>query len=157
MAEKFNLKWNDFHSNVSKSFGLFRNESYLHDVTLVTDDFKQIQAHKLVLSACSRAVRVNRKRISWTCFKEISQSSPQQNSISCCFINRTSNLLQNGKLPINFLDSFDSVLYSSKQNIIQPSENILFFIQKKIGENIFTETEPDCQPSMQPTTLSFSF
>ena len=57
MSEKFNLKWNDFHTNVSKSFGLFRNESYLHDVTLVSDDFKQIPAHKLVLSACSEYFR----------------------------------------------------------------------------------------------------
>ena len=53
MSEKFSLKWNDFHSNVSKSFGLFRNEDYLHDVTLVSDDHKQVSAHKLVLSACS--------------------------------------------------------------------------------------------------------
>ena len=53
MSEKFCLKWNDFYSNVSKSFGLFRNEVYLHDVTLVSDDHKEIAAHKLVLSACS--------------------------------------------------------------------------------------------------------
>ena len=53
MSEKFCLKWNDFHSNVSKSFGLFRNEKYLHDVTLVSDDHNKISAHKLVLSASS--------------------------------------------------------------------------------------------------------
>ena len=53
MAEKFCLKWNDFHSNVSKSFGLLRNEEYLYDVTLVGDDHKQISAHKLILSASS--------------------------------------------------------------------------------------------------------
>ena len=53
MSEKFCLKWNDFHSNVSKSFGLFRNEDYLHDVTLVSDDHHQVSAHRLVLSACS--------------------------------------------------------------------------------------------------------
>ena len=53
MSEKFCLKWNDFHSNVSKSFGMFRYEDYLHDVTLVSDDHHQISAHKLVLSACS--------------------------------------------------------------------------------------------------------
>ena len=47
------LKWNDFESNVSKSFGLLRNECYLHDVTLVGDDNKQVSAHKLVLSASS--------------------------------------------------------------------------------------------------------
>ena len=53
MPEKFFLKWNDFYSNVSKSFGLLRNEDYLHDVTLVSDDYKQVTAHKLVISACS--------------------------------------------------------------------------------------------------------
>ena len=53
MSEKFCLKWNDFHSNVSKSFGLFRHEDYLHDVKLLSDDNKQISAHKLVLSSCS--------------------------------------------------------------------------------------------------------
>ena len=57
MSEKFCLKWNDFHSNVSNSFGLFRNEEYLHDVTLVSDDHKQVSAHKLVLSACSEYFR----------------------------------------------------------------------------------------------------
>ena len=53
MAEKFCLKWNDFQSNASNAFSLLRNEDYLHDVTIVTDDSEQIAAHKLVLSACS--------------------------------------------------------------------------------------------------------
>jgi len=53
MSEKFSLKWNDFHSNASKSFEVFRNEDYLHDVTLVSDDQQQVTAHKLVLSASS--------------------------------------------------------------------------------------------------------
>ena len=57
MSEKFCLKWNDFHSNVSKSFGLFRNEEYLQDVTLVSDDHNKVPAHKLVLSACSEYFR----------------------------------------------------------------------------------------------------
>ena len=38
MSEKFCLKWNDFETNVSKSFGLLRSEDFLHDVTLVSDD-----------------------------------------------------------------------------------------------------------------------
>ena len=57
MAEKFCLKWNDFTSNVSKSFERLRTADYLHDVTLVSDDQKQISAHKLVLSACSEYFR----------------------------------------------------------------------------------------------------
>ena len=57
MTEKFSLRWNEFHSNVSKSFGLFRNEEYLHDVTLISDDNNRLQANKLVLSACSEYFR----------------------------------------------------------------------------------------------------
>ena len=53
MSQKFSLKWSDFQSNVSNSFGLLRNEDYLHDVIIVTDDNEQIAAHKLVLSASS--------------------------------------------------------------------------------------------------------
>ena len=53
MADKFTLKWNDFLSNVSKSFSIFRSEEYLHDVTLVSDDHEKVSAHKFVLSTCS--------------------------------------------------------------------------------------------------------
>ena len=53
MTEKLKLEWNDFQSNVSQSFGVFRHEDYLQDVTLVTDDKIQMSAHKLILSASS--------------------------------------------------------------------------------------------------------
>ena len=47
MVEKFCLKWNDFHSNASKSFSNLRNEDDIFDVTLTSDDQKQISAHKV--------------------------------------------------------------------------------------------------------------
>ena len=53
MSEKFCLKWNDFQSNVTKSFEAFRNDEHLHDVTLVSDDQNQATAHKIILSASS--------------------------------------------------------------------------------------------------------
>ena len=68
MSEKFNLAWNDFHSNASSSFSVFRNEPYLHDVTLVSDDLKRIEAHKLVLSSCSEYFQ--------TIFKETKKEQP---------------------------------------------------------------------------------
>ena len=67
MSEAFSLKWEKFQSNVSKSFGLLRNEDYLCDVTLVGDDHKQVSAHKLVLSACSEY------------FKDIFKNNNKQN------------------------------------------------------------------------------
>ena len=51
--EKFSLKWNDFSSNVQKSYQNLRQEEDFFDVTLVGDDFKHVTAHKLVLSSSS--------------------------------------------------------------------------------------------------------
>ena len=53
MSEKYCLKWNDFHSNIGKSFKSLRYEDDLFDVTLVSDDHSQVSAHRLVLSSCS--------------------------------------------------------------------------------------------------------
>ena len=47
------MKWNDFHSNVSKLFTSLRNDDTFYDVTLVSDDHQQFGAHKVVLSASS--------------------------------------------------------------------------------------------------------
>ena len=51
--EKFNLKWNDFQINVTKSFSSLRKEKDFFDVTLVSDDEQHVSAHKVVLSASS--------------------------------------------------------------------------------------------------------
>jgi len=51
-SEKFCLKWNDYESNLSKSFDEIRNEKDFFDVTLLCED-TQIEAHKLILGACS--------------------------------------------------------------------------------------------------------
>jgi len=51
-SEKFCLRWNDFESNISNAFKEVRNEKDFFDVTIACDD-DQIQAHKVILSACS--------------------------------------------------------------------------------------------------------
>lgn len=53
MNDLLNLNWNNFENNVIKSFSTLRTEKDFFDVTLVSDDEKQLEAHKLVLSACS--------------------------------------------------------------------------------------------------------
>jgi len=50
--EKFCLKWNEFESNIGVAFRELREDKDFFDVTLACDD-DQIQAHKLILSACS--------------------------------------------------------------------------------------------------------
>jgi len=51
-TEKFCLRWNDFESNISLAFRELREEKDFFDVTLACDD-SQVQAHKVILSACS--------------------------------------------------------------------------------------------------------
>ena len=105
MSDKFCLKWNDFTSNVSKSFGLFRNAEYLHDVTLVSDDNKQVSAHKLVLSACSEY------------FKNIFQQNNKPNAhpllcldgISSADLENIVEYIYNGKIQI-YQDQLDRFL-----------------------------------------------
>ena len=71
MSEKFSLKWNDFHSNVSKTFSALRTEEDFQDVTLVSADLQQVSAHKVVLSACSKF------------FKTILQQNRHSNPLLC--------------------------------------------------------------------------
>ena len=53
MSEKFNLKWNNFQSNITSAFSQLRTKTRFQDVTLVSDDQQQISAHRVVLTACS--------------------------------------------------------------------------------------------------------
>ena len=50
--EKFCLRWNDFEQNISVAFRELRDDKDFFDVTLACDD-EQIEAHKVILSACS--------------------------------------------------------------------------------------------------------
>jgi len=52
-SEKFCLRWNDFEANVSSAFREIRDEKDFFDVTLACDDDSQIQAHKVIIAACS--------------------------------------------------------------------------------------------------------
>ena len=60
-AEKFCLRWNDFEANISSAFRELREDKDFFDVTLACDD-DQVQAHKVILSACSPFFRTILKR-----------------------------------------------------------------------------------------------
>ena len=51
-SENFCLRWNDFETNINEAFRDLRASKDFLDVTLVCED-EQIQAHKVILSACS--------------------------------------------------------------------------------------------------------
>ena len=50
-AEKLCLKWDEFQQHVSESFGELRED--FCDVTLASEDKKQIEVHKIILAASS--------------------------------------------------------------------------------------------------------
>ena len=60
-AEKFCLRWNDFETNLSSAFRDLRADNDLFDVTLSCGS-DTLQAHKLVLSACSDLFRTMFRR-----------------------------------------------------------------------------------------------
>ena len=121
MTEKYNISWDKFDSNASKSFGKFRNESYLHDVTLISDDYKQISAHKLVLSASSEY------------FKKIFQETKQSQPL-LCLIGVQSVDLQ------NFLD----YIYEGEVKVHEEDlERFLTIAQKIKLEGLVTDAEEE--------------
>ena len=52
LDEKFCLRWNDFENNICTAFKDLKEEKDFFDVTLACED-NQLQAHKVILSACS--------------------------------------------------------------------------------------------------------
>ena len=130
MSEKFCLRWNDFETNVSKSFGLLRNEEYLHDVTLVCDDNNQVAGHKLVLSACSEFFKTvfknNKHQNPLICLEGI--SSKELQDVLDYMYNGETNIFQEG------LDRFLTIAQRFK---------IMGLLQKE--ENYFDSYEPQYQ------------
>ena len=62
MSEKLCLQWNDFKDNAIASFGSLRENNDFADVTLVCEDGKQVEAHKVILSSSSPFFRNILKR-----------------------------------------------------------------------------------------------
>ena len=52
-SEKLCLQWNDFQGNLNSAFKELRHDTELSDVTLVSDDEKQVEAHKVILASSS--------------------------------------------------------------------------------------------------------
>ena len=133
MAEVFSLQWNEFQSNISNSFTNFRNEDYLNDVTLVTDDQQQISAHKLVLSSSSDYFR--------TIFKKNNNST----NMLICFegvgfqeLSSCLDYMYNGEVQISqdILDRFLNVAQRLK---------IKGLLTDKTSENVKTECESNSE------------
>ena len=52
-SEKLCLQWNDFKENIRSSFRELREDKDLTDVTLVCEDGRQVEVHKVILASSS--------------------------------------------------------------------------------------------------------
>ena len=53
MTEQLRLQWKDFKENITNAFATLRDDNDLSDVTLVCEDGKQKDAHRVVLCISS--------------------------------------------------------------------------------------------------------
>ena len=63
MSEKLCLQWSDFKDNAINAFGNLRDDKDFADVTLVCEDGKQMEVHKVVLASSSPFFQNILKRI----------------------------------------------------------------------------------------------
>ena len=143
MSEKFNLKWNDFQSNISKTFSALRSEEDFFDVTLVSEDQKQVSAHKVVLSACSQyfsnVLRQNRHSNPLLCLDGVSSTELQ-------FV---LDYIYHGEVQI-YQDNLDRFLAVAERFKLEGLINLPD--SNKQEENIYQTLEESFLPPPQTTT-----
>ena len=150
MTEKFSLKWNDFHSNLTNSFSYFRNKEYLHDVTLVTDDNQQLSAQRFVLSMCSeyfQSLFVNNKHSNMMiCLEGVSK----QDLDNCL------DYMYHGEVQVyqNDLDKFLNVAKRFKLKGLLGEDKIKEeFISDTDKELFIEESEATLEPKVVHSTI----
>ena len=53
MCEQLCLQWEDYQENIRNAFRNLRDDNHFTDVTLVSEDGQQVEAHKVILAATS--------------------------------------------------------------------------------------------------------
>eukprot|EP00092_Neocalanus_flemingeri_P039425 GFUD01042927.1.p1 GENE.GFUD01042927.1~~GFUD01042927.1.p1 ORF type:complete len:335 (-),score=76.87 GFUD01042927.1:184-1188(-) len=117
-SEKFCLRWNDFESNISVAFRELRDDKDFFDVTLACDD-DQIQAHKVILSACSPF------------FRNILRRNPHQNPLLYLKGVKYTDL----QYVLNFM-------YHGEVNVAQEELNSFLSVAEDLRIKGLTQTQP---------------
>ena len=128
-SEKFNLSWNEFDNCASNTFKELLGETDFVDVTLVSDDLKQIKAHKVILSACSPKL------------KKMLQQNPQQHPI-----------IYLSGVAYNEMQSMINFMYLGQTEVEQDNLNLFMEVAARFDvkglsqENKYNETVHEKQP-----------
>merc|ERR1712123_8079 len=126
-SEKFCLRWNDFESNISVAFREFREDKDFFDVTLACDD-DQIQAHKVILSACSPF------------FRNVLRRNPHQHP-----------LLYLKNVKFTDLQSVLNFMYHGEVNVAQEELNSFLSVAEDLKVKGLTQNQSQESASQQQT------
>jgi len=134
-SEKFCLRWNDFEANISSAFRELRDDKDFFDVTIACDD-DQIQAHKVILSACSPF------------FRNILRRNPHQNP-----------LLYLKGVKFTDLQSVLNFMYHGEVNVAQDELNSFLAVAedlrvKGLTQNNASSSKPKEAPYRPPPPKS---
>ena len=117
-TEKFCLRWNDFESNISTAFRELRDDKDFFDVTLACED-EQIQAHKVILSACSPF------------FRTVLRRNPHQHP-----------LLYLKGVKFSDLQSVLNFMYHGEVNVAQEELNSFLAVAEELRVKGLTQNQP---------------
>jgi len=120
-SEKFCLRWNDFESNISNALQDLRNDKDFFDVTIACED-EQIQAHKVILSACSPF------------FRNVLRRNPHQNP-----------LLYLKGVKYTDIQAVLNFMYHGEVNIAQDELNTFLAVAEDLKVKGLTQNHPESQ------------
>jgi len=121
--EKLCLRWNDFENNISAAFRDMRGDKDFFDVTIACDD-EQIQAHKVILSACSPF------------FRNILRRNPHQHP-----------LLYLKGVKYTDLQSVLNFMYHGEVNVAQEELNSFLAVAEDLRVKGLTQNQSESQAS----------
>jgi len=120
-SEKFCLRWNDFENNISTAFRELRDDKDFFDVTLACNG-DQIQAHKVILSACSPF------------FRNILRRNPHQHP-----------LLYLKGVKYTDLQSVLNFMYHGEVNVAQEELNSFLAVAEELSVKGLTQNQASTQ------------
>ena len=127
--EKFCLRWNDFESNISVAFRELREDKDFFDVTLACDD-EQIQAHKVILSACSPF------------FRTVLRRNPHAHP-----------LLYLRGVRFSDLQSVLTFMYNGEVNVAQEELNSFLMVAEELRVKGLTQTQGEGTKASAPASM----
>jgi len=133
-SEKFCLRWNDFERNISSAFRDIRDEKEFFDVTIATSDNEQLQAHKVILSACSPFFRSVLRR---------NQPANQQGSL----------VLYLKGVTFRDMESVLNFMYHGEVNVAQDDLNSFLAVAEELRVKGLTQSTSGGSDSSNASTL----